>query len=118
MTGILLTDRNLLFHSGSDDRRPEAFGQENVPIKRRWNEDKEAGLGGYFLVHLQSLFGHREPKSIRWIHGKAYLGLHRALSKRFPFAIYYTIDGELLRVRAVADCRKNPLWIRQHLEGA
>ena len=79
-------------------------------------EDKEAGLGGYFLVNLYSdieslsLFG--------GIHHKAYLGFHRALSKRFPFAIYYTIDGDLLRIRAVVDCRKKPLWIRQHLKSA
>ena len=82
----------------------------------RFYEDKEAGLGGYFLVNLYSDI---ESLSIfGGIHRTAYRGFHRALSKRFPFAIYYTIDGDVLRIRSVVDCRKRPSWIRQHLKGA
>ena len=64
-------------------------------------EDKEKGLGRYFLVNLYSdieglkLFG--------GIHRKAYRGFHRALSKRFPFAIYYTVEEDTVRIRAVVD---------------
>ena len=42
-------------------------------------------------------------------------GYHRALSKRFPFCIYYDIKGDTLTVVAVLDARRNPLWIRQRL---
>lgn len=35
---------------------------------------------------------------------------------RFPFAIYDTVESETVRVRAVVDCRKNPSWIRKHLD--
>lgn len=42
-------------------------------------------------------------------------GHHRALSKRFPFCIYYDIKGDTLTVVAVLDARRNPLWIRQRL---
>ena len=42
-------------------------------------------------------------------------GYRRCLSKRFPFAIYYSVDGELIRVHAVLDCRRNPTWIRSRL---
>jgi hypothetical protein len=51
------------------------------------------------------------------IHRKAYLGFHRALSKRFPFAIFYTIEGDAVKIRAVVDCRRHPSWIRRHLKG-
>jgi len=42
-------------------------------------------------------------------------GYHRALSKRFPFSIYYDIKSETLTVVAVLDARQDPLWIRQRL---
>jgi hypothetical protein len=40
------------------------------------------------------------------------------LSKRFPFAIYYTLEADIIRVRSVVDCRKDPSWIRDHLSSA
>ena len=49
------------------------------------------------------------------IHAIEY-GYHRALSKRFPFCIYYRVDGSLVTVVAVLDARRDPLWIRQRLE--
>ena len=79
-------------------------------------EGQEAGLGVYFLDSLYS-----DIDSLRFfggIHRKAYKNLHRALSKRFPFAIYYTLEGEMVRIRSVVDCRKHPSWIRTHLGGA
>ena len=76
-------------------------------------EAQETGLGSYFLDTLYS-----DIDSLRvfgGIHRKAHKNLHRALSKRFPFAIYYTIEENIVRVRSVVDCRKNPSWIREHL---
>jgi hypothetical protein len=43
-------------------------------------------------------------------------GLHRSLSKRFPFCIYYSLNADVLIVVAVLDARRDPLWIRQRLE--
>jgi hypothetical protein len=48
------------------------------------------------------------------IHEVEY-GYHRSLSKRFPFAIYYRVDGDVATVVAVLDARRNPLWIRKRL---
>ncbi len=79
-------------------------------------ESQETGLGNYFLDTLYS-----DIDSLRFfggIHRKAYKNLHRALSKRFPFAIYYTLESETVRVRSVVDCRRNPSWVRQHLRNA
>ena len=79
-------------------------------------ESQEAGLGSYFLDTLYS-----DIDSLRifgGIHRKAYKNLQRALSKRFPFAIYHTVESETVRVRSVVDCRRNPSWIRGHLREA
>ncbi|MDI6794613.1 MAG: hypothetical protein QME81_17390, partial [bacterium] len=36
-------------------------------------------------------------------------------SNRFPFAIYYRIDNNMVLVYAVLDCRRNPAWIKDRL---
>jgi hypothetical protein len=76
-------------------------------------EDKEEGLGDYFLTCLYSDI--ESLKIFGGVHAKPHRHFHRALSKRFPFAIFYTVDDEVVRVRAVIDCRRNPSWIRQRL---
>lgn len=50
------------------------------------------GIGDYFLACIYS-----DIESLRifgGIHRKVYKNLHRSLSKRFPFAIYYTVDDD------------------------
>ena len=77
-------------------------------------EDIETGLGDYFLA---CLFSDIEGlKVFGGIHITPHRHFHRALSKRFPFAIFYTVDKGVVRVRAVVDCRRKPSWIRQHLK--
>lgn len=79
-------------------------------------EDKEEGLGDYFLSNLFSDI--ESIKIFGGIHRKVYRRFYRALSKRFPFAIYYTIEDDTVRIRSVVDCRRRPSWIRQHLKNA
>jgi len=77
-------------------------------------EQNEEGLGEYFLASLYS-----DIESLRilgGIHPKGHMSLHRALSSKFPFAIYYAVQGEEVAVKAVLDCRRNPSWIRKKLK--
>jgi len=37
------------------------------------------------------------------------------LSKRFLFAIYYTVSKDEIKIHAIVDCRKDPAWIRDRL---
>ena len=76
-------------------------------------EAQDAGLGSYFL---DSLFSDIDSLLIHAGVHSVVFGYRRCLSKRFPFAVYYSIDGELIRVRAVLDCRRNPTWIRNRLK--
>ena len=71
------------------------------------------GLGGYFL---ESLFSDIDSLKIyAGVHAKEF-GLHRLLSKRFPYAIYYSVKDQAAVVRAVLDCRRDPRWIRRELK--
>ena len=87
--------------------------QEDLIQGFRFYEGWEVGLGSYFL---DCLFSDIDSLLVfAGIHPVTY-GYHRCLSKRFPFAIYYNVDGELVRVFAVLDCRRNPSWIRTRLK--
>jgi len=75
-------------------------------------EEQAQRLGTYFL---DSLFSDIDSLAIfAGMHSRVY-GLHRALSKRFPFAIYYDIEASEVLIYAVLDCRRKPSWIRNKL---
>lgn len=88
----------------------------NDLVEGRWfYERQEAGLGDYFLSHL---FEDIEQLQVTGgTHRKVYRQYHRALCRRFPFAIFYKKEGEVVKVWAVVDCRRRPSWIRRHLRG-
>ena len=75
-------------------------------------ERQSKGLGDYFL---DSIFSDVESLYLyAGIHA-LHFGYHRLLAKRFPFAIYYRIQNEVIRVYAILDCRRDPAWIRDRL---
>lgn len=76
-------------------------------------ETQVDGLGSYFLESLLS-----DVDSLKLhagIHPKVF-GYHRLLSKRFPYAVYYTKESDTVSIYAVLDCRRDPGWIRERLE--
>jgi len=78
-------------------------------------EDQGEGLGSYFL---ESLFSDIDSLKIHaGVHRKEF-GYHRLLAKRFPYAIYYSVESEQIFVRAVLDCRRRPKWIREQLKSS
>lgn len=82
----------------------------------RFYEEGEEGLGSYFLSTLYADI--ESLRSLGGVHRKVYKNYHRAFSARFPFAIYYLLDGDSILVKAVIDCRRDPSWIRGHLRRA
>jgi plasmid stabilization system protein ParE len=77
-------------------------------------ERQQAGIGDYFL---DSLFADIDALALfAGIHPKPDGRLHRTLAKRFPFAIYYDLRGDIATVVAVLDCRQNPASIVRRLK--
>ena len=70
------------------------------------------GLGEYFRESLISDVDSLERYA--GIHESVF-GYHRLLSRRFPYAIYYSTDKETVFVRAILDCRRDPEWLRRKL---
>jgi len=57
---------------------------------------------------------HRFAHPLAGIHPMGF-GFHRALSKRFPFGIYYLVEDAVIHIYAVLDLRRDPAWIRRRL---
>lgn len=72
------------------------------------------GIGDYFL---DSLYSDIDSLALTaGVHQTHFGGYHRMLSKRFPFAVYYRLEGDIVLVFAVLDCRRKPAWVRKRLE--
>ncbi len=72
-------------------------------------ERQSPGLGNYFrsclIADIESLAYYGGIHVIEF-------GFYRAMSKRFPFCIYYRVDEDVVTVMAVLDVRRDPLWIK------
>jgi|SRR5438105_13560110 len=85
---------------------------EDLELGRRFYESCEAGVGDYFTESILSdldslvLFAGIHPIHLRF---------HRMLSRRFPFGIYYEVEGDAAFVYAILDLRREPRWIRRQL---
>ena len=87
--------------------------QEDLIQGFHFYESREPGLGSYFIdclfSDIDSLFIYAGIHQVLFAY-------HRCLSKRFPFAIYYSVEKQLVCVHAVLDCRRNPSWTRKRLK--
>ncbi len=76
-------------------------------------EGREENLGHYFLDTLYSdidslaIYGGIHPMR---------QGFHWMLSKRFPYALHYSIEEDVIFVHAVLDCRSDPKSIQKRME--
>jgi plasmid stabilization system protein ParE len=88
--------------------------EQDLIAGAKFYEAQGAGLGDHFLDSLYADIDSLLPYA--GIH-RVVFGFHRALSKRFPYAIFYRLERDqgLVRVYRVLDLRRDPLWIRQRL---
>ena len=79
----------------------------------RFYERQSKGVGYYFL---DSMFSDIESLYLYAGIHSLHFGYHRLLAKRFPFAIYYKFNHDIVRIYAVLDCRRDPTWIQNRLK--
>ena len=90
--------------------RPEASA--DVAEAFSWYEQQKPGLGAEFEAALDRTLGHVRdmPLASRQVRR----GLRRALLRRFPFSVYYSLSGDLIEIRAVLHYRRHPrTWVRR-----
>jgi len=86
--------------------------KEDLIAGYHFYEDQATGLGSYFL---DSLFSDIDSLLLYAGIHRVIFGSHRSIATRFPFAIYYRIESDVISIRAVIDCRRNPTWIRKRI---
>jgi len=80
--------------------------KEDLQSAYLWYEGCQSGLAEEFLVEIE-LAIHRvleHPKSYSIAYGQ----FRHCPVKRFPYSIFYTLEGQNILVHAVFDQRQNP----------
>ena len=85
---------------------------EDIGNGRIFYDFQSLGVGDYFM---DSIFGEIDSLTL-------YAGIHsmrfcyyRLVIRRFPFIVYYKIEGDEVVVYRILDCRRNPAWIQKQL---
>lgn len=78
----------------------------------RFYEVQAEGLGTRFV---EALFAEIDSLSKHAGIHRVVFGSYRVVCRRFPFAVYYRIEGDVARVHAVIDCRRDPGWIQRRV---
>ncbi len=90
----------------------ESAVEADVEAAFDWYEGEEPGLGFEFLAELRAAyerivdqpFGYQDIRS----------GIRRALTGRFPYAVYFSVEGETIVIVAVLPTARDPAeWQRR-----
>lgn len=85
---------------------------DDLFVGYRFYERQVAGMDVHFLKSLFSdIDSLLQYAGIHPIH----FGCYRLLGKRFPYAIFYAVEGDMILVRRILDMRRNPDQIRREL---
>ncbi len=77
-----------------------------------WYENEEAGLGQKFLEELRTTYDRIADGPLAYRDLRA--GIRRALLRRFPYAVYFAVEGNVVVVLAVLYVARDPAqWQRR-----
>lgn len=84
--------------------RPEA--EEDIISAYSWYESQRVGLGDEFLYKIEDSFGiiKQNPNICRCILKK----IRRKLMQRFPYAIFYVFEKDIISIIAVIHVKRHP----------
>ncbi len=93
--------------------RLSSIAEQQLLDGHQFYESQAEGIGDYFLdslmADIESLYIHAG------VHAIFFDKYHRLQAKRFPYSVYYRVEGNVIRIYAILDNRRNPDWIRKGL---
>jgi len=92
--------------------RPEA--EIDIINSVEWYEEKRFGLGREFLQCLSDAFELIKQNPV--LYQKIYKDIRRSLPRRFPYEIFFLIDGNKIIVLGVLHAKRNPQIIQHRLK--
>lgn len=92
--------------------RIRPLAQQDIAEAYDWYEEQATGLGHEFLRAMDAILARieRTPGA----YPKVYRELRRALLRRFPYKVYFRLEGDQPVVLAVVHHRRHPRsWRRR-----
>jgi len=83
--------------------RPRA--RADIRAAGRWYEKRRSGLGSQFLIEIEKATQSLLEGPQR--HPECYLDYRRVLTGRFPYKIFYRIEGEEIIVHSVLHAKQD-----------
>ena len=84
----------------------------DVAAAYQWYESERAGLGLRFLDQLGATYDRIVVNPLRYRELES--GIRRALLRRFPYAVYFAVEPDVVVVLAVLHVSRNPAeWQRR-----
>jgi len=82
------------------------LAEEDAKDAANWYNDKKEGLGNEFLLALEASLNaiQRNPNQYQVV----YKGLKRALTVRFPYGVFFTVEEDTIYVLAIAHTSRSP----------
>jgi plasmid stabilization system protein ParE len=86
----------------------ESYDSADADIEAafQWYQTEQPGLGLEFLDKLRTAYRSIVDNPFKYQELRS--GIRRALTKRFPYAIYFTIDDQIILVIAVLHTARDP----------
>lgn len=88
--------------------------EEDVIAGYVWYEGKSTGLGEEFLRIFYACAGEIPRNPL--LYPKVYKEFRRRLLRRFPYAIYFTVEGDQIVVFGLFHCARDPRTIKAKLQ--
>ena len=78
-----------------------------------WYETEEPGLGHDFVDQLRAAYDRvvQNPFTFQDLR----FGIRRALTRRFPYAIYFSVENDIVLIVAVLHCARDPAEWQQRI---
>ena len=77
-----------------------------------WYENEQSGLGFEFLGELRATYDRNVEGPLKYQELRS--GIRRALVRRFPYAVYFAVEGDVIVVLAVLHASRDPAeWQRR-----
>ena len=84
----------------------------DVEAAFEWYENERPGLGLEFLDELRASYNRIADGPLKYQELRG--GIRRALLRRFPYAVYFAIEGDIVVVVAVLHASRDPAeWQRR-----
>ncbi len=84
--------------------RPEA--RTDLLDTFRWYQEQRSGLGFDFKLCVDEVFSKLQKHPS--IYKKVYQNIRRAVTRRFPFSVFYIIENNNVIILAVLHARRDP----------